>query len=324
MLETPVFSIGNIPIYGDLILAPMDGYTDSSFRRLTRRLGSAYSVTEFINGLDVIHQNSFYPPRARFDADERPIGFQLLDDDPDRMLKSASFLFERYRPDFFDVNLGCADRQVSSRGAGAGLLLQPEKIKTIFQLLCTALPVPVTAKIRLGWDEHQLNYREVAKIVEDYGAALLAVHGRTRQQGYKGEADWLPIAEIKQMLKIPVIGNGDVCTPEDIEAIKRLTHCDGVMIGRAAVKNPWIFQRRLREDIPLAEVFTVIRAHLNEILSFDAARGLIRFRKFAKAYLSPYPLEKDWINRLVTTSSVDYFLDTLEQIQTLLEQANCQ
>ena len=150
---SPAFSIGSLPIYGQLILAPMDGISDPPFRLITRRLGSALSLSEFINTLDFSVQKHFQQSRFAFQPQERPFGIQLLDNDPQRMADSAGEIYAKYKPDFFDINLGCATARIASRGAGVGLMRTPEKVAQIFQLINQAVPVPLTAKIRLGWDE---------------------------------------------------------------------------------------------------------------------------------------------------------------------------
>lgn len=305
------FSIGSIAVAGDTILAPMDGFSDLPFRSVCRELGSAVSYTEFVNAIDVVQRNrkvkQRVAKRVAYLPLERPVGFQLFDNDADRLLEAALILLEN-RPDFIDINLGCADRSVSGRGAGAGLLRTPELIAEIFHKLTSRLPVPVTAKMRLGWDEASRNYLQVAKIVQDNGGALLAVHARTRKQGYAGQADWAAIAEICQAVKIPVIGNGDVRRATDIDRLKALTGCQAVMIGRAAIGNPWIFRRTERADVPKEEVLRVMRLHLGRALDFYGERGLVLFRKHASRYLSQYP----WMGvgkkqLMMAASEVEFF-----------------
>ncbi len=307
------FNIGTVRVQGDAILAPMDGYSDLPFRVLTRRLGSAMSFTEFINAVDVTGGHPpYYEERLAYCEAERPLVYQIFDDEPQRMLKAALAL-EKRKPDLIDVNMGCPARTVSNRGAGSGLLREPHKIAEIFDLLTQTLKVPVSGKIRLGWDEHALNYLEVARIVEDHGGAMLSVHGRHRKQGYKGEADWQAIAEVKQALSIPVIGNGDVKRAEDIQKMLDLTGCDAVMIGRAARTNPWIFRHHNREDIPQEEVYAVIKDHLVQNLQFyGPQRGLILFRKFVKGYLSPFVLDKTLVFNLLTTEDKTKFSEILD------------
>ncbi|HEX9013593.1 MAG TPA: tRNA-dihydrouridine synthase family protein, partial [Anaerolineaceae bacterium] len=217
-----VFSVGSIPVYGDLILAPMDGVTDMPFRALVREMGSAMSYTGFVNAQEILAGSPHIEPALAFEETERPVVFQLFDDDPDRMLQAALEVRKR-EPDIIDINMGCSAKTVAGRGAGAGLLCEPRKIARIFDCLSKTLDIPVTGKIRLGWDEESLNYLETAKIIEENGGSLIAVHGRTKRQGYTGRADWQPIAEVKQAVSVPVIGNGDVRTRDDIAAIKKIT-----------------------------------------------------------------------------------------------------
>ncbi len=286
--KTPNFTIGTIPIYGDLILAPMDGITDLPFREICRGLGSAMVITEFINALDVIDHNPRYPKRTKFTPEQRPVSLQILGNDPDRMLVAAAEVVQAVQPDILDINIGCNSKRVTSRGAGAALMRTPEVIGRIFSLMTNAFTIPITGKIRIGWDDETLNYLEVAKVIQDNGGAMIAMHGRTRQQAYHGQARWNPIREIKQALQIPVIGNGDVRNTADIEKIKAETGCDGVMIGRAAVANPWIFSRLDRDQVPNQLVEATLLNHLDAMLAFYGERGVITFRKYLKAILKPY------------------------------------
>jgi nifR3 family TIM-barrel protein len=303
-----------IQVEGDLILSPMDGYSDLPFRSLCRELGSAVSYTEFINTIDVMGGLTFVEEKLVFWSTERPVGFQLFDHDPHRLLEAA-LRVQEYAPDFIDINLGCSDKSVSGRGAGAGLLRTPHLIAQIFQALSAALEVPVTGKMRIGWDEQSRNYLEVAHIIEDNGGALIAVHGRTRQQAYGGMADWDAIAEVCQSVRVPVIGNGDVRTVEDIQRLKEYTGCQAVMIGRAAVGNPWIFQRLDRQEVPPAQVHQTMLLHLERMLSFHGQeRGLLLFRKHTNRYLSPYTLTDELRKRLLTAESVEGYRADLEKV----------
>jgi len=314
MKTEPNFRIGNIPIYGDLILAPMDGITDMPFRGLCRRLGSAMTVTEFINALDVIEGNPRYHKRLAFKPYHRPISLQILGDQPERMLTAAERLVERVHPDILDINIGCQSKNVTARGAGAALMKTPEKIAHIFQLMTSNFKIPVTGKIRLGWDRDHLNYLEVAKVIQDNGGAMVAVHGRTRKQAYRGNADWEPIREVKEALGIPVVGNGDVQNIDDIEDIKQFTGCDAVMIGRAAVGNPWIFSRLDREDVPGETVKVTIINHLDAMVDFYGQRGVITFRKYLKAYLKPYELPQETLLPLLKSKDPEFIKKNLNKI----------
>ncbi len=316
MTPSPYFTVRNIPVYGDLVLSPMDGFSDLPFRSICRELGSALSYTEFVNAMDVVQK---HPPldldrKLTFLPEERPVVFQLFDDDPDRLLQAALRLLPR-RPDIIDINMGCSARSVSGRGAGAGLLRRPEKIAQIFQKLTGALDIPVTGKIRLGWDAESLNYRLVARIIEENGGALIAVHGRTRAQGYGGRADWDAIAEVKASVSIPVIGNGDVRSVADIERLKAYTGCQGVMIGRGAIGNPWIFSRLDREQVPPDSVRQVVLMHLDRMSNFyHPEYSLVLFRKHLAQYISPYPLDPDLRKRLMTATNKQEFIDLLSEM----------
>jgi len=312
--STPTFSVGSIPVFGDLILAPMEGFSDMPYRSICRELGSAMSYTEFINALDVIQGNSHVLKKLTFLTAERPVVFQIFDNEPARLLEAALRLQE-FGSDIIDVNMGCSVRRVSGRGAGAGLLRTPVKAARIFRTLSRDLEVPFSAKIRLGWDNEARNYCLIARIIEENGGALIAVHGRTKAQKYSGQADWDAIGEIKQAVSIPVIGNGDVRTVADIERLKTHTACDGIMIGRAAVGNPWIFARRDREQVPPGEVQEMISRHLARMLDFyGEKRGLLLFRKHAKRYLSVYQLSNEQRYRFLTTESPTELVQMLDLI----------
>jgi nifR3 family TIM-barrel protein len=299
-------------VYGDLILAPMDGYSGWPFRSVCRELGSAMSYTEFVNAIEILNGHPYVHRKLIFRPEERPVVFQLFDADEDRLLEAARRL-QDLGPDAIDINLGCSARHVSARGAGSGLLREPEKVALIFRSLTQALRLPVTAKMRLGWDESSRNYLEIAHIIEDNGGAAIAVHGRTRQQAYRGEADWEAIGELRQAVRVPVIANGDVRTAADIERIKAVTGCPAVMIGRAAVGNPWIFSRLDAGGAGRETLLATMHCHLERSLEFYGPRqGLLRFRKHAQRYLAPYAISKEQHDRLMTAETVEGFWGVLE------------
>ncbi len=318
MTATPNFHIRSIPVYGDLILSPMDGYSDLPFRALCRELGSALSYTEFINAIDILGGHPHVHEKYTFLPAERPMVFQIFDNLPERLLETARRL-RRFNPDIIDINMGCSAKTVSGRGAGAGLLKTPLKIARIFHKLTRELDIPITGKIRLGWDDETRNYRLVARIIEQEGGALVAVHGRTKAQSYSGSADWDAIAEVRQAVSIPVIGNGDVKTVADIERMKAHTGCSAVMIGRGAIGNPWIFGRQDRLQVPVAQVQQTLLRHLELSLDFyGPQRGLVLFRKHASRYLSPYGLSPDLRSRLLTCQQPQEFLALVEQAFALV------
>lgn len=310
----PAFYIKTIPIYGRLILAPMDGISDLPYRSLCRKYGSAMSYTSFVGAIEILQGQERAWKELEFLAEERPVALQIFDNDVSRLVRAAKQI-SSLEPDIIDINMGCSVRGVSGRGAGAGLLRTPDQIKEIISTLTYELDIAITAKIRLGWDHNNLNYLEVARTIEDNGGSLIAVHARTREQAYGGSANWDAIAEIKEAVNIPVIGNGDIETVEDIDLLLNHTGCDGVMIGRAAIGNPWIFQRRNRLDIPNYEVAETIEAHLECMLeSYGLEKGLILFRKHLSRYLRPLNLDEKIRRKILTCTDISIFKRLMSEI----------
>lgn len=318
------FMVRDVPVYGDLILSPMDGFSDLPFRLICRERGSAMSYTEFVN-VDLLLRRTVPPiadSKLRFDPSERPMTFQIYGHDVEHIVRAAHNIVSR-GPDLIDLNMGCYVRDIAERGAGSGMLRFPARIAEIFRRFTNELSVPVTGKIRLGWDAQSRNHVEVARVLEDSGASLIAVHGRTKAQAYRGDADWDAIAEVKQAVSIPVLGNGDVKTVADIARIKAHTGCDGVMIGRAAIGNPWIFSRRDRDDVTFGERIAVLRRHLALNLDFYGQRGgLILFRKHAVKYIQGLPGEQALRVPLLTAESVAQFDQLVGELEEWCDSAN--
>lgn len=318
MNAAPAFFICGIPIHGDAILAPMDGYSDWPFRSLCREFGSAMSYTEFVQAEKILSKSKQPAKKLYFQEVERPITFQLYGDDPDKILEAA-LIVQEWNPDFVDVNMGCPAKAISHRGAGAGMMKSPLKIARTFKKLSAELKVPVTGKIRLGWERNK-NYKLIARIVEECGGSLIAIHGRTKEQGYSGSANWDAIAEVKAAVKIPVIGNGDVKRVEDIERMKRHTGCDAVMIGRAALANPWIFSRLNREQVASAQVRETVRRHLAKSVEFYGEEdGQRLFRKYAVQYLLMKTLDRETRKQILKPMPSAEFLELLNQVYAVVE-----
>ncbi len=308
----PNFYVRDIPVYGDAILAPMDGFSDWPFRSLCRALGSAMSYTEFVRAGNINQAYKHMGPRLSFEEMERPMVFQLYGDDPDEIVKAALRVQDR-RPDIIDINMGCPAKNVVFQGAGVGMMRTPLKVAHTFSKLTKALKIPVTGKMRLGWDDYR-SYKLIARIVEENGGSLIALHGRTKQQSYSGQADWDAVAEIKAAVKIPVIGSGDVKVASDIARMRNYTGCDGVMIGRAAIGNPWIFSRLDREDVPPAEVYRMVCQHLERSMSFYGAHhGLVSFRKHAVRYLRLHRMSREMRAKIMTKDTAESFLALLDE-----------
>lgn len=316
-LPSPTFYVRDVPVYGDLILSPMAGFSDLPYRSLCYDYGSAMSYTEFVSAEAIVQGKRINERTQRMLAyapHEKPIVYQIFGNSVEMLVEAAQRI-EPLGPSILDINMGCSVRKVSGRGAGAGLLREPAKIGRIFAALTRALSVPVTGKIRLGWDEESLNYREVVQAMTDNGASLVAVHGRTKSQNYGGQANWDAIAEIVDFSPVPVIGNGDVATVADIAAIKAKTGCAAVMIGRGAIGHPWIFQRRDRHEVTFREKALFIRRHFQLKLDFYGEElALILVRKHIARYLKGYPGIRDLHLGLVQVQSVESFHALLDEV----------
>ncbi len=310
---TPDFHVGSVPVYGDAILAPMDGYSDWPFRSICRGLGSAMSYTEFVKVEHVLHSPRHTKAKLYYEEAERPVVFQIYGDDVEQIVQAA-LIVQELGPDIIDINMGCPAKSVAARGAGVGLMRTPLKIARLFRRLSVVLRVPVTGKIRIGWDDMR-TYKLVARIVEENGGSLIAIHGRTKEQNYGGQADWDAIAEVKAAVKIPVIGNGDVRTVADIDRMKQYTGCEAVMIGRAAIANPWIFSGLDRDRVVPQQVREVVRQHLERNVKFYGEEdGQRLFRKHAVQYLLMRTLTREDRKRILQVRPPAEFMELLEQI----------
>ena len=233
--------IGSVTLPNNLILGPMAGVTDLPFRLLCKEQGAGLLCMEMVSAKAILYKNKNTESLLSIDEREKPVSLQMFGSDPQIMAQIAKQIEERPF-DILDINMGCPVPKVVNNGEGSALLKNPELIREIVTQVSHAVKKPVTAKIRIGFEGYPVNPVEIAKIIEDSGAAAVAVHGRTRQQYYAGEADWDTIRRIKEAISIPVIGNGDVDSPKKAEKLVRETGCDGVMIGRAVRGNPWIFR----------------------------------------------------------------------------------
>jgi len=315
--RTPNFFVRDVPIYGDTVLAPMDGYSDWPFRSICRALGSAMSYTEFVKVEKILSRSKEPAKRLYYEEAERPITFQIYGDDPDLILKAA-LQIQPLKPDIIDLNMGCPAKSIADRGAGVGMMPSPSKIAETFKKLTSALKVPVTGKIRLGWDRDK-NYKLIARIVEEEGGSLIAVHGRTKEQRYSGNADWDAIAEVKSTVRIPVVGSGDVRSVSDIQKMKQHTKADAVMIGRAAIANPWIFMGMDREQVPAELLKQTVHEHLQKSIQFYGEEdGQRLFRKYAVQYLLLKTLDRNSRKEILKERPSGEFLELLNQVYVSL------
>jgi nifR3 family TIM-barrel protein len=298
----------------------MDGYSDWPFRSICRALGSAMSYTEFVKVEKILSRSKEPAKRLYYEEMERPITFQIYGDDPALILRAASIV-EKKNPDIIDINMGCPAKSIADRGAGVGMMPSPLKIARTFRKLVSTLKVPVTGKIRLGWDRNK-NYRLIARIVEEEGGSLIAVHGRTKEQRYSGNANWDAIAEVKSLVNIPVIGSGDIKTVADIRRMKQHTGCDAVMIGRAAIANPWIFAGLDREQVSPELLQQTVQEHLQKSIQFYGEEdGQRLFRKYAVQYLLLRTLDREARKAILKERPAGEFLEMLNQVYAVTQPA---
>jgi len=225
-----------------LFLAPMAGVTNTVFRRICKSKGADILTTEFVSAEGILHRNARTKYYLEFCEDERPLGVQLFGAEPERLAEAARAVIDWVRPDFLDLNFGCPVNKVVCKNGGSALLRDCPLLARVAEAVVRAAhPVPVTAKIRIGWDHRSINAVEAAHILEQSGVRRIAIHGRTKEQGYSGRADWSVIAEVASIVSVPVIGNGDIASAQDALKRKKETDVAGLMIGRAAMASPWIF-----------------------------------------------------------------------------------
>ena len=283
-------NIGNVEFDNIAFLAPMAGIADRAFRELCRHYGAAYTVTEMVSskGLTMGDRKS---KELLTIGGERPAGAQIFGDDPEIMAQAAIKCLE-YKPEIIDINMGCPAPKVAMNGGGASLMKNPELAYEITKAVAEAVPVPVTAKIRSGWDESSINAVHMAELLEKAGASAITVHGRTRQQMYSGGVDLDLIYNVKKAVGIPVIGNGDIKDEQSAAIMLEKTNCDAIMIGRGALGNPWLFQRinaylsecRVIPEPGITEKMAVMLRHIEKIIEYKGEYTAMREARHHAAY----------------------------------------
>ena len=310
--------IGNVSLDGNIVLAPMAGVTDLPFRLLCKEQGADLICTEMVSAKGIFYNNKNTEDLLRIDDRERPVSLQLFGSDPDIISEMAKKI-EHRNFDILDINMGCPVPKVVNNGEGSALLKNIPLAAKIIEKTVKAIDKPVTVKFRKGFGADEVQAIEMAKAAEAAGAAAVAVHGRTREQYYSGKADWEIIAKVKDTVSIPVIGNGDIFTPEDAKNMMEQTNCDGVMIGRGAQGNPWIFHQiktyletgMAPEKPPFSEVCRMILRHAKMQIEWKGEkRGMREMRSHAAWYTAGYPHSAS-LRRAMNT------VETYEQLEEL-------
>lgn len=280
----------------EVLLSPMAGVSDRAFRELCREFGADVTYCEFVSADGVLHGSPKTFDLMELGPDEHPVGIQLFGSDP-AVLAEAARTAERIGPDLIDLNFGCPVKKVVKRNGGSALLCNVPLMEDIVRAVVDAVRLPVTAKIRLGWSAGSVNYMETTAMLEEAGVCAITVHGRTRDQAFRGVADWAPIGEIKARATVPIVGNGDVWNARDFLRLRRETGCDAVMIARGAIGNPWIFReiRAALSDEPWApptldDLLRTVVDHLDREIAVKGERlGVMRMRRQMASYLKGFP-----------------------------------
>lgn len=327
-----MWKIGNVEIKNRIVFAPMAGISNESFRSIIKSMGAGLIYSEMVSNMGIIYNSKNTINMLKINDEERPISIQIFGSDVDSFVKASKYVCENAKPDIIDINMGCPVPKVALRSqAGSGLLKDPQKIYEIVNAVVNSVNVPVTVKIRAGWNNNTINCVEVAKLIEKAGASAIAIHPRTREQGYSGKADWNLIKAVKESVNIPVIGNGDITTIYDAKRMLDETGCDAIMIGRATIGNPWF----IRECVEYVENNNIIDEPTNkeridmmvyhyELIKKNEGdkKAILDIKTHALAYLKYIPQSKQLKTEIALCKTEDEFYNCVNKIYNHINVIN--
>lgn len=317
-----MWEIGNVKISNQIVLAPMAGISDSAFRRIAKEMGCGLVVAEMVSDKAILYGSQKTIDMLYMKDEERPISQQIFGSDKESFVYAAKYIEQHMHPDIIDINMGCPVPKVATRAqAGSALLKDPNKVYEIVKAVVDSVNVPVTVKIRSGWDEKSINALEIAKVVEKAGASAITVHPRTRSQGYSGKANWDIIKQVKDNVHIPVIGNGDIKTCYDAKKMLVETGCDAVMIGRGLLGNPWLIKECLDyldgkevKEITIEERLDMILKHFNYLLDFQPEKtAVLKMRTHIGYYLKG--ILKEYKQRFMKITTKEEFINLVNEVR---------
>ena len=317
-----MWKIGNVEIKNQIVLAPMAGISNSAFRRIAKEMGVGLVVAEMVSDKAIYFGSQKTIDMLYMKDEERPISQQIFGSDKESFVYAAKYILENMKPDIIDINMGCPVPKVATRAqAGSALLKNPDKVYEIVKAVVEAVDIPVTVKIRSGWDEKSINAVEIAKVIEKAGASAITVHPRTRAQGYSGKADWNIIKQVKENVKIPVIGNGDIKTCYDAKRMLEETKCDAVMIGRGVLGNPWLIRDCIDylngkeiKEVTILDKLNMVTKHLNYLLEFKPEKlAILEMRTQIGYYLKG--ISKDYKQRFMKVNTKEEFMNLVSEVK---------